>query len=291
MPRRRCRQRQPSGHVGIFVGLLWHLWSFTDSCRACGKNRARWGHCLGLREGPTQAARWGRHAFARPIVAAIETPRNSIICRAYESPLPTCNTSAKFRSGIGAALPARAAVPPRQPRWNFHEINQGQTDEDDHHWNVSSLSKHIRSKDGNEEISDRHPSIRRRARPGVAAMRHREPVDSVHGECQARHVKRCRTSENVEPSQSHDEIYASEELAKSGHPETPQPHRAIDLGAGLGIAKESLPTPDEVARAETEKADSDGPKRRNSKCKALRCHRLSLPKDHKLLCLSASQES
>ena len=30
---------------------------------------------VALREGPTQPARWGRHTFARPIVAAIEAPR------------------------------------------------------------------------------------------------------------------------------------------------------------------------------------------------------------------------
>src|SRR5258705_12793362 len=76
MPR-HCRQQwQPAGNVGFFVGRLWHLWSFTDSCCACGKDTTRWGHCFGLREGPTQAAERCWHAFARPIVAAVvNTPR------------------------------------------------------------------------------------------------------------------------------------------------------------------------------------------------------------------------
>ena len=56
------------------------------------------------------------------------------------------------------------------------------------------------------------------------------------------------------------QIHAREELAETGHPEPPHSHGAIDFGASLGIAEKSLPTPDEVAGSETEKADRDGPK-------------------------------
>src|ERR1700756_4593623 len=93
-------------------------------------------------------------------------------------------------------------------------------------------------------------------------MSHREPVNSVNGECHAGHVKRRRVCENAEPSQSHNQIYAGEELAKAGHPEPPHTHGPIDFWASLRIAKKSLPTPDEIAGSETEKADRDGPKRR-----------------------------
>src|SRR5258708_20910123 len=103
-------------------------------------------------------------------------------------------------------------------------------------------------------------------------MGHREPVNSVYGECHTRHVKRSRVCENAEPSQSHHQIYAREELAKAGHPKPPHPHRPIDFGASLGLAEKILPTPDEVARSETEKADRDGPNRRTTKHNSLRLH-------------------
>jgi hypothetical protein len=67
--------------------------------------------------------------------------------------------------------------------------------------------------------------------------------------------------------ESHHQIHAREELAETGHPEPPHSHGAIDFGADLGIAGKSLPTPDEVAGSETEKADRDGPKWRTSERK------------------------
>jgi len=42
----------------------------------------------------------------------------------------------------------------------------------------------------------------------------------------------------------------------------------INFGASLGKAKQSLPTPDEITRTETEKAEGDGPKLRIAKVKA-----------------------
>src|SRR6266478_8953612 len=108
-------------------------------------------------------------------------------------------------------------------------------------------------------------------------MGHREPVDAVHGESHARHVKRRRVCENTEPSQSHNQIYAGEELAKAGHPEPPHTHGPIDFWASLRIAKKSLPTPDDVASSETEKADRDGPKRRASERNRLWCHCVGNP--------------
>src|SRR5260370_4471723 len=113
-------------------------------------------------------------------------------------------------------------------------------------------------------------------------MGHREPVNSVYSECHTRHVKRSRVCENGERSSSHHQIYAREELGKAGHAKPPHPHRPIDFGASLGIAEKSLPTPDEVARSETEKADRDGPKRRTSKRKCLRLHCVEPPQLHVL---------
>src|ERR1700675_1459831 len=107
------------------------------------------------------------------------------------------------------------------------------------------MAKYICSEDRNEEIGDGHPSVRRRARAGVTAMRHREPVDSVHRKCHARHVEGRRIPENVEPSQANDEIYAGEKLTKARHPKPPHPHGAINFRAGFGIAEKSLPAPDE----------------------------------------------
>src|ERR1700686_4059158 len=103
-------------------------------------------------------------------------------------------------------------------------------------------------------------------------MRHREPMNPIHGECHAGHVQRCGVSEDVKPRQPHHEIYACEELAKTRHPETPHAHRTIDFGAGFGITEKNLPTPDEVARAETEKTDRNGPKWRTRECKGLLRH-------------------
>src|SRR6266478_3197962 len=108
-------------------------------------------------------------------------------------------------------------------------------------------------------------------------MRHREPVDAVDGERHAGHVKRRRTAEDVEPRQSHHQIDAGEELAEAGHPEAPQAHRAINLGAGLRVAEQRLAAPYEIARAETEEADGDRPIWRIRKRDCLWCHGFETP--------------
>src|SRR6202007_1348289 len=61
-----------------------------------------------------------------------------------------------------------ACIPSRQPRGNFHEIDQRQADENNHDGNISGLAKDIGSEGRNEEERDGHPSVRRSAVPAVA---------------------------------------------------------------------------------------------------------------------------
>src|SRR3984957_21009125 len=56
-----------------------------------------------------------------------------------------------------------AGGPAGQARRNFDEINQGQTNENNHDGDISGAAKHECAEDRNEEISDGHPSVRRGA--------------------------------------------------------------------------------------------------------------------------------
>jgi len=73
---RRYDNNSPQAMWGFSSGV-WHLRSVRNSHRACRKNPTCRRRCLRLREGPTQAAGWCRHAFARPRVAAADTPGKS----------------------------------------------------------------------------------------------------------------------------------------------------------------------------------------------------------------------
>src|SRR5580692_7615408 len=117
--------------------------------------------CMSAIAAAADSLLWG----TRPFRASMSSPDDGldpqlVTERQIDSDCP----GAIHQPNSGQALEQRnnsgASVPSCQPRWNFHEINQAETDEDNHHGDVSGLPKYISSEDRNEQVSNGHPPIR-----------------------------------------------------------------------------------------------------------------------------------